>query len=87
MYKEIVQYYCCYCWCGLILRPFHYLTQKKKILTYSTVEILEKIHIFHVFLRKIKDKKLRKSNQIKKSFNIIVVWLDLWTFLPFNKEN
>ena len=26
---EIVQYYCCYYWCGLILRPFHYLTKKK----------------------------------------------------------
>jgi len=24
--KEIVQYYCCYRWCGLIPEPFHYLT-------------------------------------------------------------
>ena len=30
VFKEIVQYYFCYHWCGLILRPFHYLTKKKK---------------------------------------------------------
>ena len=28
--EEIVQYYCCYHWCGLIPKRFHYLTQKKK---------------------------------------------------------
>ena len=28
--EEIVQYYCCYHWCGLIPRHFHYLTKKKK---------------------------------------------------------
>ena len=30
VFKEIVQYYFYYHWCGLILRPFHYLTKKKK---------------------------------------------------------
>ena len=29
-FKKIVQYYCYYHWCGLIPRPFHYITQKKK---------------------------------------------------------
>ena len=29
-FKKIVQYYCCCRWCGLISRPFHYLTKKKK---------------------------------------------------------
>ena len=32
--EEIVQYYCYYHWCGLISRPFHYLTTTKK-LTYK----------------------------------------------------
>ena len=29
VFKEIVQYYFCYRWCGLILGPFHYLTKNK----------------------------------------------------------
>ena len=77
MCKEIVQYYYCYCWCGVISRLFHYLThthkKKKKKKTDLQIAILEKIHMFYVFLREIEDKKLRKSNQIKKSFSIIVV--------------
>ena len=32
--EEIVQYYCCYHWCGLIPKPFHYLTTTKN-LTYK----------------------------------------------------
>ena len=28
--EEIVQYYCCYYWCGLIPKPFHYLITTKK---------------------------------------------------------
>jgi len=28
--EEIIKYYCCYRWCGLILGPFHYLTKNKK---------------------------------------------------------
>ena len=30
--EEIVQYYCCYHWCGLISRPFHYLTTTTKLI-------------------------------------------------------
>ena len=76
----------CYCWCGLILRPFHYLTKKKNRLT---IEILEKIHIFHVFLRKIKDKKLRKSNQIRNHLVLLLpplVWLDFGCFYYLTKK-
>ena len=28
--EEIIQYYCCYHWCGLIPRHFHYLNNYKK---------------------------------------------------------
>ena len=38
--EEIVQYYCCYHWCGLISRPFHYLTTTTK--TDLQIAILEK---------------------------------------------
>ena len=31
VFKEIVHYYCCYRWCGMILEPFHYLKKKKDL--------------------------------------------------------
>ena len=58
--KEIVQYYCCHHWCGLISGRFYYLT-KKIILQ---IEVLEKSHRFLVFLRNMKEKKLRRSYQM-----------------------
>ena len=67
MCKEIVQYYYCYCWCGLISRLFHYLThthKKKKKKTDLQIAILENTHRFLVFLRKMKANKLRRSYQM-----------------------
>ena len=61
--EEIIQYYCCYHWCGLILGPFHYLTKKKKK-TDLQIAILENTHRFLVFLRKMKANKLRRSYQM-----------------------
>ena len=60
MDKEIVRYYCCYHLCGLISRHFHYLTKKVDL----QIVILENIHKFLVFLRKMKDKKFRRSYQM-----------------------
>ena len=37
--------------------------------------------MFNVFLRKIIDKMLRKSNQIKKSFSIIIATIGVAWFL------
>ena len=37
--------------------------------------------MFRVFRRKIKDKKLRKSNQMKKSFIIIIATIGVAWFL------
>ena len=66
--EEIVQYYCCYHWCGLILGLFHYLTKKKK--TDLQIVILEKTHKFFVFLRKMKEKEVKKnlSNEYEPLF-------------------
>ena len=48
--EEIIQYYCCYHWCGLIPRHFHYLTKKKKKHPDLQIAILKNIHRFLVFL-------------------------------------
>ena len=64
--KEIIKYYCCN-WYGFILGPFHYLTKKKKKIDLQ-IAISKKIHRFLV----LRDKMLRKSNQMKKLFSIIV---------------
>ena len=66
-YKEIIQYYCCYFWYGLILGLFHYLTKKK---TDLQIVILEKTHKFFVFLRKMKEKEVKKnlSNEYEPLF-------------------
>ena len=49
------------------------LTKKKKKKKRDLqIAISKKIHKFLVFLRKLKDKNLRKSKQMKKSFSIIV---------------
>ena len=53
-YKEIIQYYCCYFWYGLILGSFHYLTKNTDL----QIVIFEKTYKFFVFLRKMKEKKL-----------------------------
>ena len=42
--EEIVKYFCCYRWYGLIPRHFHYLTKKKKNrLTNSNFREMEEI--------------------------------------------
>ena len=52
--EEIVKYFCCYRWYGLIPRHFHYLTKKKK--TDLQMVILEKW------------KKLRKIDQMNINY-------------------
>ena len=60
--EEIIKYYCCYYWCGLILGPFHYLTKKKKNrLTNSNFGEYPQVYCVS---KKMKE-KLRKSYQIK----------------------
>ena len=55
------------CWCGLIPEPFHFfLTKKKKKKTNLQIAILENIHNFLMFLKKMKEKKL--PNEYKPLF-------------------